>query len=694
MNNLSKEKSPYLLQHVNNPVAWYPWSDEAFQRAKNEDKPIFLSIGYSTCHWCHVMAHESFEDEEVAKLLNDGFISIKLDREERPDIDSVYMAFVQMLTGSGGWPMTVFLTLDKKPFFGGTYFPKRSRFGRVGMMDLLPRIKDLWTNQRNRINESADSMVEALQSYSEIDGKAEIPESIFEQTYQELLATFDSKNGGFGARPKFPTPHKLSYLLNYSVSSEKENKDSKAREILETTLYKMRMGGLWDHVGFGFHRYSTDEKWLLPHFEKMLYDQALLMGVYADAYKLTKKELYKRTTEQIFEYLQRDMLLAKVSENFGAFYSAEDADSENQEGEKEEGAFYVWYLPELESLLSQDEISFLEKYYGIKSEGNFLEESTGELTGGNILHYCGNPEEEAEVNKRFSGIKGKLFPAREKRKRPSRDDKVLCDLNALIIKALVKAYRATSEGRYLVQAEKTTDFVLKKMKNKNGILMHCWKDKVYGSEAFLDDYAFLIDALLELFKATFNYAYLNKSIELQSALTQKFWDGKNKAFFSTSSKAEELIVRQKEFYDGAVPSGNSVCLGNLNNLFLLTGDFSYKTLFDELSQSFYPRVINSPSNFSHCISSLLQANHQSVQITILGDASSHKFKEAHKTLLGDPLSGLLLMGNSKELQFKDLETKVLEGKKSIEGKTTFYVCKNNVCSEPIFDLEALTQTLS
>lgn len=691
MNHLSKEKSPYLLQHAENPVAWYPWSEEAFQKAKEGDKPIFLSIGYSTCHWCHVMAHESFEDKEVAKLLNDDFISIKLDREERPDIDSVYMTFVQMLTGSGGWPMTVFMTHDKKPFFGGTYFPKESRFGRVGMMDLLPRIKDLWVNQRNKINESSDSMVEALQKYSDSEEKGKIPDSIFEDTFKELNSSFDSINGGFGKRPKFPTPHKLSYLLNYHLTSKNEQ----AKTILKTTLCKMRMGGLWDHVGFGFHRYSTDDKWLLPHFEKMLYDQALLISVYADAFKATKNELYKQTTEEIFEYLEREMLTKE-----GAFYSAEDADSENKDGEKEEGAFYIWDLDELKSSLTEDEISFLESHYGIKSEGNFLEEATGELIGSNIIHYIGNTQAYKASQESFAKIKNKLFLQREQRKHPSKDTKVLCDLNALMIKGLVKAYCATLDERYLQQAKVSMDFILGKMVGKNGNLMHCWSGEVYGTEAFLDDYAFLIDALLELFKATFDYKYLNKALEFQECLTKHFWDAENKGFFNTSIHAEKLIVRQKEFYDGALPSGNSVCLSNLNHLFILTGDISYKVLFDELSESFYSRVTNSPSNFTHCINSLLLSNNQAIQISIIGDSSSKEFQNAHKKLLNLALPGLLLLGSSSETKFSsadelhELETKVLQGKSSINQKSTFYICKNNVCSETLSDLNEVMNNLN
>ncbi|NVM37221.1 MAG: thioredoxin domain-containing protein, partial [Candidatus Lokiarchaeota archaeon] len=471
-NHLSNEKSPYLLQHAKNPVDWYPWGDNAFEKAKKENKPIFLSIGYSTCHWCHVMAHESFENEDVAEIMNEVFVSIKVDREERPDIDKIYMTVCQMMTGSGGWPLTIILTPDKKPFFAGTYFPKQTRFGRIGLIDLIKQIKDLWNNQKTELMNSADQITFSLQNIDQESPGDKFSEANLKSTFQQLSIQYDSINAGFGDRPKFPTPHNLTFLLRYW----KRTNDKKALEMVEKTLLEMRKGGIYDHIGFGFHRYSTDSKWLVPHFEKMLYDQALITIAYIEAYQATKKTIYRKIAEEIFEYVLRDM---KSPE--GGFYSAEDADSEG-----EEGKFYIWSKEELEQIFEKNELNLATIVFNIDQSGNYLEESTGEKTGRNILHLKSIPE--SEIQDDLEKIRIKLFNSREKRIHPHKDNKILTDWNGLMITALAKATVAFQDKIYLDAAKNATNFLLSNLKDTNGKLLHRYKDGISEITGYLSDY--------------------------------------------------------------------------------------------------------------------------------------------------------------------------------------------------------------
>ncbi|MFW9897624.1 MAG: thioredoxin domain-containing protein, partial [Candidatus Thorarchaeota archaeon] len=448
-NKLKSEKSPYLLQHAKNPVNWYPWGEEAFNKAKYEDKPIFLSIGYSTCHWCHVFAHESFEDQEVAKLMNEVFVSIKVDREERPDIDKIYMTVCQMMTGSGGWPLTIIMTPDRKPFFAGTYFPKETRFGRIGLIDLIKRIKELWKNQKSELIDSANQITFRLQNIDQESPGDLFTEITLKNAFRQLSIQFDYVNGGFGTRPKFPTPHNLIFLLRYW----KRTGEEKALEMVEKTLLEMRKGGIFDHIGFGFHRYSTDSTWLVPHFEKMLYDQALIALVYIEAYQATKNDLYKHTTKEIFNYVLRDM----ISEE-GGFYSAEDADSEG-----EEGKFYVWTKNELEQILESNEFDLAINTFNVKESGNYREEATQKKTRKNILYLKNLPNKEkfALIEK----IRLKLFKEREKRIHPHKDDKILTDWNGLLIAALAKGAQVLNDDHYLQIAKKSVNFILSKLRD-------------------------------------------------------------------------------------------------------------------------------------------------------------------------------------------------------------------------------------
>jgi uncharacterized protein len=562
-NRLISEKSPYLRQHAFNPVEWHPWSEDAFELAKKENKPIFLSVGYSTCHWCHVMAHESFEDPEVARLMNDAFVSIKVDREERPDIDQIYMAVAQMMTGRGGWPLTVIMTPDKKPFFAATYIPKTGRFGQAGMMELIPRIKDLWANKRNELQSNADRITDYLRQSQEgmIKKKPqeqELDVSTLTKGYECLERVYDIQNGGFGSAPKFPTPHNLMFLLRYWRRFKEKN----ALEMVETTLQAMRMGGIYDHVGFGFHRYSTDAEWFVPHFEKMLYDQALLALAYAEAFQATGEEELALTVKGILEYVFRDMTSPK-----GGFYSAEDADSEG-----EEGKFYLWTAEELKSLLEKDEMGLSIRLFDISESGNFEK-------GRNILRQRTSIEDAAlvlkvskkELWKRLEKIREKLFLARENRVRPERDDKILTDWNGLVIAAFSRGAQVLNDPKYTEIARRAADFILKEMRSPEGRLLHRYKDGA-GIQANLDDYAFLAWGLIELYETTFDIEYLREAQRITEVMLKHFWDDSMGGLFFTPDDGEALLVRQKEIYDGALPAGNSVAMLNLLRLSHLTGD--------------------------------------------------------------------------------------------------------------------------
>jgi uncharacterized protein YyaL (SSP411 family) len=580
-NRLAKEKSPYLLQHADNPVDWYPWGKEAFSEAKKEDKPIFLSIGYSTCHWCHVMAHESFENERIAKLMNEVFVNIKVDREERPDIDSLYMSVAQMLTGSGGWPLTIIMAPDKQPFFAATYIPAETRFGRMGMDELIPEIQRLWKEDRNRLNAITKNIRTNLETSAQGSKGAELGEGVLEMAFDALKQRFDEEYGGFGFRPKFPSPHNLMFLLRYW----KRTKNKEALRMVEETLHAMRKGGIFDHVGLGFHRYSTDPKWLLPHFEKMLYDQAMLTMAYAEAYQTTKKDEYAQTVREIITYVLRDMTSPE-----GGFYSAEDADSEG-----EEGKFYVWTEEEIRKVLPKQEANVFLKVYNFEPEGNFLEEATGKRMGTNILHLKKPLATEAKAQKMteegllklLEGIREKLFEVREQRIHPHKDDKILADWNGLMIAALAKAARVLDEPSYAEAAKKAVNFVFTQMLDAKGRLLHRYRDKEAKILAFLDDYAFMIWGLLELYETTLEPEYLQKAVELNAELLTHFWDDVGGGFYFTSDDAEDLLVRKKDAYDGAIPSGNSVAMLNLLRLARITAESERHHKLDKPSQAMY-----------------------------------------------------------------------------------------------------------
>ncbi|MEX0945008.1 MAG: thioredoxin domain-containing protein, partial [Balneolaceae bacterium] len=586
MNRLKDEKSPYLIQHAENPVDWYPWGDEAFELAKKEDKPIFLSIGYATCHWCHVMEHESFEDDEVAQLMNDVFVNIKVDREERPDIDHTYMTICQMLTGHGGWPLTIVMTPEKEPFYAATYLPKTSRPNHIGLMDFIPAIHKAWINDRENILTSVDRIKEGFKKTLDLGKSVEsLTSEVFKTARNSLADRFDNTHGGFGTAPKFPSPHNLLFLMNHFRSEHNPND----LEMVKLTLKKMRLGGLWDHVGFGFHRYSTDPQWLLPHFEKMLYDQATLLLAYTEGWKLTHEPLFRQTAFEIVEYLN-DCL----SSPDGAFYSAEDADSEGVEGK-----FYLWEVNEIGRILDKKDTEEFLNLYQIEENGNFQDEATHQKTGKNIPHLIEPvPDSKKQV---IHNILSTLKAEREKRIRPLLDDKILTDWNGLTIAALTKAGSIFDEYRFVEQSELAWSVLQKNCVNPDGTLRHRLKDGDASIDGMADDYSFCIFGLIELYLATFKPDYLETALNLQMTFDQLFYDTEFGGYYFTAQDADPLLGRQKEIYDGAIPSSNSVAALNGFRLSALTSKPKYADQSYKLFEAFSDSIQDAPSGYSFAL---------------------------------------------------------------------------------------------
>ncbi len=597
-NRLINEKSPYLLQHAHNPVNWYPWGVEAFSKAKAEDKPIFLSIGYSTCHWCHVMERESFEDEDVAKVLNENFISIKVDREERSDIDSIYMTFCQAYTGSGGWPLTIIMTPDKKPFFAGTYFPKESKYGRPGLIELLDSIYDMWSKDKKRLVDYSLEMIDQIkiQTEIEIDENDKIDESVIKETIQSLKEFFNKRYGGFSRAPKFPTPHNMYFLLEYYIKTE----DKKALNMVEETLKHMYKGGIFDHVGFGFSRYSTDEKWLVPHFEKMLYDNALLSLIYTKTYEITGKELYKRIAEKIYTYMINNMISPE-----GGFYSAEDADSEGIEGK-----FYVWDIEEIEKVLGKQDGKTYCELYGITERGNFEEK--------NIPNLINTDIEKLELNEtlkeQLEKMRAKLYDHREKRIHPFKDDKTLTSWNGLAIASFAYGGRIFNNQKYIQISERAAGFILKKLIRDDGRLLSRYREGESAYAAVLEDYAFIIWGLIELYKANSQYKCQEKCLYLHDQMMKLFWDEKQGGLYLYGLDSEELIVRPRELYDGAIPSGNSVAAFNMLRLYDITDDTKFKQFAEKQFKTFGTTVKRNPIAYTHFVTAYMNCFNQFEEI--------------------------------------------------------------------------------
>jgi uncharacterized protein len=672
-NRLIDEKSPYLLQHVYNPVDWFPWSEEAFNKAYSEGKPIFLSIGYSTCHWCHVMEHESFEDQEVAEQLNAHYVAIKVDREERPDIDHIYMNVCQAMTGQGGWPLTVLLTPDKKPFYAGTYFPKLSKWGRPGLMDVLTQIAEKWTKDRERIVQTADQITQAIQG-QRVSEKTELTTEQPNELTMDLLhdafamyqQSFDEVYGGFGQAPKFPAPHNLSFLMRYY----KETGEQKALEMVRKTLDAMYQGGLYDHLGYGFARYSTDREWLVPHFEKMLYDNALLTMSYLEAYQLTGNDHYKRVAAETLAYIKRDMTSPE-----GGFYSAEDADSEGVEGK-----FYVWTPQQVYDVVGKEKGTHFCQNYDISEKGNF--------EGHNIPNLIGH-ELDAALDQQLEPIRQALFAAREKRIHPHKDDKILTAWNGLMIAAFSKAAAALQNEEYLQIAREAAAFIFSHLVRKeDGRLLARFREGEAAFPAYVDDYAFMVWGLIELYQASFEPMYLQQALYLHDEMVRLFWDEVQGGLFFYGSDSEELITRPKEIYDGAIPSGNSTAAYNALRLSHMTGRTDLEEQAEEILHLFVDDVSHYPPGYAQYLTAGLFALGKTREIVLIGERQEPAFQAMCRTVQVQFLPHTVVVVQAGQCEITEL-VPYLKDYQAVESKATAYICQNFSCQAPVTDVSKL-----
>ncbi len=673
-NRLIHEKSPYLLQHAHNPVDWYPWGDEAFVKAGEEDKPVFLSIGYSTCHWCHVMERECFEDNEVAALLNKYFVCIKVDREERPDLDQIYMGACQVLTGRGGWPLTVFLTPDKKPFFAGTYFPKSSRFGITGMMELLPRLVSLWGEKRAQVIEAGEQLLQATREQGQ--GRESVEDALpgtelLDRAYRCLGDDFDKSHGGFGGAPKFPQPHRLTFLLRYW----KRTKEPEALKMVTVTLKNMARGGIFDQLGYGFHRYSTDNHWLAPHFEKMLYDQALLALAYLEAFQVTAKPEFAEIAGEIFEYVLRDL---HASEGKGAFFSAEDADTQGKEG-----LFYLWTPPEIIGVLGEEQGGLVAEYFGVTAEGNFEDRRS--------IPHCPHDQvcfaeekglDPVGLQKLIDESRVELYKARSRREHPFRDDKILTAWNGLIIAALARGAAVLDNPLYAEAAAGAVVFIKKKMTAPGGRLCRRYRDKEAAFPAYLDDYAFLVWGLLELYQATFEAEHLEWAMFLNQSMLTLF-QGAGEALQFTAIDRDEQLPVYAEAYDGAIPSGNSVAALNLLKLGRLTGRPELLERGEAIIRAFGADLRSLPVNFTFMLSALDFALGPSGEVTITGEPGSETVEKMAAAVRCSFHPNMVLLFHP------------FTGQAALPRETaTAQLCCNQRCLPPVSDAKALAFLLN
>ncbi|MBN2032826.1 MAG: thioredoxin domain-containing protein [Deltaproteobacteria bacterium] len=682
-NRLSNEKSPYLLQHAFNPVDWYAWREEAFERARKDNKPIFLSIGYSTCHWCHVMEKESFEDAEIAGLMNEAFVSIKVDREERPDLDHIYMSVCQMMTGSGGWPLTILMTPEKEPFFAATYLPKSNRFGRHGLMDLIPRVKQLWENRNADVLESAANFTQALQKLEKGYHVEELDYGTLQSAFEDLSKHFDKTYGGFSDAPKFPTPHNFSFLLRYW----KRTGNVDALKMVEKTLQELRWGGIFDQIGYGFHRYSTDKEWLVPHFEKMLYDQAMLAIAYIEIYQATGNAIYSNTAREIFAYVLRDMRSPE-----GAFYSAEDADSEGIEGK-----YYLWTEEEVREILSKEEADLVIHAFHVEKKGNFKEEGTGKIACANILYLGKTPAEIGaellvpDAEKIIDVARGKLFEAREQRIHPYKDDKILADWNGLMIAAFAKVAQVLGEEQYILAASEAARFVIGKMRTPEGRLLHRYREGDADITASIDDYAFFIWGLIELYEADFDALHLKTAMNLSKDLLDHYYDPNRGGFFFTPDDGESLIVRKKEIYDGAIPSGNAVAMLNFLRLARLTGRTEYEEKAVGVMKAFSSQVKHFPSASTQFLCSFDFALGPSFEVVLAGPSAGNGVLRMLNALRSRflPNHVVLLRPSDKDSSDIDGVAGFVRNHAPIDGKATAYVCLDKACRTPTTNVDEM-----
>jgi len=675
-NRLIKETSPYLLQHAHNPVDWYPWGEEALTRSKRENRPILLSIGYSACHWCHVMEKESFENEAIAKMMNDRFVNIKVDREERPDLDEVYMNAVQAMTGSGGWPMTVFLTPDLVPFHAGTYFPPEDRGGMPGFPKVLLTVSEYYRTHHQDVAKVAAEMRNTLHQIVEIrPSGGSVDETILRKALDAIESQFDPVNGGFGRAPKFPSSMTLSFLLRMW----KRTGEKKALAMVEFTLEKMANGGIYDHLGGGFHRYSVDDRWLIPHFEKMLYDNALLSRTYFEAYQATRKEHYRRVGEEVLQYVMREMRGPQ-----GGFYSTQDADSEG-----EEGKFYVWSRDQIKEVLGKDQGTPFCAYYGVTPQGNFE-------GGFSVLHVDSSLEkvsqlyETAELEKLLKEGRQKIFSERERRVKPGRDEKVLASWNGLMISSFTDGFKVTGHEAYLDGAAGAARFVLEEMR-KDGYLMRGFNRGRCQGRGFSDDYAYFVQALLDLYEATFDVTWLREAYDLNGRMIDQFWDEGQGGFFFTGKGNEPLITRSKSPYDNAIPSSNAIAVFNLIRLGYLTGEDVLKKRAEETLRLFSQYLSEHPAGFAHMLSGLSFFLGPE-EIGIIGGKSDPKTKAMIKELYLAYLPNRILSFRDPK---KPAEKKWLPfvTEKEVKDLPVTFVCKGFTCLPPAKDVKELKRIL-
>jgi uncharacterized protein YyaL (SSP411 family) len=677
-NRLVHETSPYLLQHAHNPVDWYPWGEEALSRAKKEDRPILLSVGYSSCHWCHVMEKESFENEAIAGLMNLRFINIKVDREERPDLDELYMNAVQVMTGSGGWPMTVFLTPDLIPFHAGTYFPPEDRGGMPGFSKVLAIVSDYYRSHRGEVGKMEAQLKQALRQIVEIVPSHEaLSDGVLSKAFSALESQFDPIYGGFGNAPKFPSSMALSFLLRYWKSTGSKN----ALEMVEKTLEKMANGGIYDHLGGGLHRYSVDERWLIPHFEKMLYDNALLSRSYFEAYQATGKERYRDVGEAILKYVLREMRSPE-----GGFYSTQDADSEG-----EEGKFYVWTRDEIKEVLGKEKGTPFCAYYGVATEGNFE-------GGKSVLHIASTSEKVSqlygmpvvELKKVLAEGRQKLYAEREKRVRPGRDEKILTSWNGLMISGFVDGFNVTEKEQYLNGGKEAARFILRMMR-QDGDLLRVFRGGKSRVKGYSEDYAFFIQALIDLYEATFEAEWLKEAEDLNQRMIYQFWDEKNGGFFFTGKENEPLIARSKNPYDNAIPSANSITVFNLTKLGYLTGEESFKSKAEQVLLLFHNFLEQHPSGFSQMLSGLsFFLNPQ--EIGIIGSRDDPRTKSMLKEIHLAYLPNRILSLRDPQEPIKGNWFPFLMEKGMPEVPTAF-VCKGFTCLPPVRDVKELKKVM-
>lgn len=671
-NKLINESSPYLLQHAHNPVDWYPWGEEAFERARAEDKPVLVSIGYSACHWCHVMEHESFEDEAVAAIQNEHFINIKVDMEERPDVDQIYMNFVQLTTGRGGWPMNVFVTPEKLPFFGGTYFPPSPRYGMPSWPQLLQSIAEAWRERRDELMGSAFEILGELRRLTVAEPAASgLNTELLDTAFASFVRSFDAKNGGFGGAPKFPAAMSMEFLLRYWKRTGNEN----ALTMVKHTAEKMARGGIYDQLGGGFHRYAVDAIWLVPHFEKMLYDNAQLIRIYLHLYQITRDEFFRRIAEETLEYVRREMIGPE-----GGFFSTQDADSEG-----EEGKFFVWSPEEIVEILGEEDAQAFCLYYDITPEGNF--------EGHNIPNIKNAPEDTAKalgISEEYLAVsversREKLFAEREKRIKPFRDEKTLTAWNGLMLAAFAEAAAVLGNDEYLAAAKANADFLLSELVNE-GRVLRTWKDGRAKLNGYIEDYANLADGLLELYQVSGEKRYFTEARRLAEMMITEFWDAENGGFFFTSNDHEELIVRNKDFNDNATPSGNSVAADVLLKLAKFTGEEKYERFATTVLRLMSGQIRRFPNGFGRALATLEFALGETKEVALVGEDVSQLTAELWREYR--PLKVAAIAGETV-----GDEVPLLSGRTSVEGKAAAYVCEGFVCKRPVTTPEEFGELL-